>query len=127
MKLKLCSLVILVFGFATSAAAEMADGYDMNFCGALNFQKSPTYNQHCESRGSYDSMVEELKAKGWNKALRSIWKRAIRQDRKASLSGDATQAKKSETKTLVGKFFKDPNYGFRASSRKLMMSVKMKF
>lgn len=126
-KLTLCSLAIFLFCFGTKASAEAAGGYDMAFCGALNFQNSPTYNSQCDDVESYDSAMEEMKARGWDRALRSLWKKAKRQDRKASLNEEQASEEKSATKAALGKFFKDPRYGLRASSRKLVMSVKMKF
>ena len=101
----------------------------MAFCGALNFQSSPTYSKQCDNMDSYDSALDEMKARGWDRALRSLWKKAKRQDRKASLSGDQAQEEKeySASKTALGKFFKGSRYGLRASSHKLIMSVKTKF
>jgi len=130
MKLMVSSLAILMLFSGTNASAGLADSYDMAFCGALNFQSSPTYSKQCDNMDSYDSALEEMKARGWDRALRSLWKKAKRQDRKASLSGDQAQEEKKEhsaSKAALSKFFKESRYGLRASSHRLIMSVKMKF
>ena len=129
MKLMVSSLAILMLLSGTNASAGLADSYDMAFCGALNFQSSPTYSKQCDNMDSYDSALDEMKARGWDRALRSLWKKAKRQDRKAALSGDQAQEEKeySASKTALGKFFKGSRYGLRASSHKLIMSVKTKF
>lgn len=128
MKLMVSGLAILMLLSGTNASAGLADSYDMAFCGALNFQSSPTYSKQCDNMDSYDSALEEMKARGWDRALRSLWKKAKRQDRRASLSGDQEEEEEhSASKAALGKFFKGSRYGLRASSHKLIMSVKTKF
>ena len=127
MKFKMCGFVILMLFIDVTAFAQVEGDYDMSFCGALNFQNSPTYSNRCDSVDDYDSALEEIRARGWQSVLNRVWKKAKSQDRRASLRIGRQQKTQSTNGTIISKFFHNPRFGLRAGSHKLIMSFKMKF
>lgn len=115
---------MLIFFGSNIAVAEISGGYDMTFCGAHTFQNSPTYTNLCQDAGQYESPMDELKARAADRALRSLWKKAKSQARRASLR---QEEELSDEKEVLRKFFKDPRYNLKVDSHKFIMSVKVKF